>query len=164
MSGWVYLITNEAMPGLVKIGRTVKDPYVRAKELSHTGSPKKYHVEYAIERNDYVNFEKQLHKYFNEHRAGKEWFRVDLLEVVKYIESTVKPFGEEYESVLCPDELSLKLRNNKSVDEKVLKLSEEQEQCVKENREKVMQRRTKNKELELQAIGKLAYIKDYKKD
>ena len=38
--GWVYILTNEAMPGLVKIGYTMNDPAIRAEELSSdTGVP-----------------------------------------------------------------------------------------------------------------------------
>ena len=32
--GWVYVLTNEAMPNLVKIGYTIKDPAIQAEELS----------------------------------------------------------------------------------------------------------------------------------
>ena len=31
--GWVYILTNEAIPGLVKIGYTMKDPAIRAEDL-----------------------------------------------------------------------------------------------------------------------------------
>jgi T5orf172 domain len=38
--GYVYCMTNEAMPGLVKIGMTCDEPETRAKELSSaTGVP-----------------------------------------------------------------------------------------------------------------------------
>ncbi|MEZ5660578.1 MAG: GIY-YIG nuclease family protein [Burkholderiaceae bacterium] len=39
MLGWVYILNNAAMPGLVKIGFTVGDPLVRAKELSRGTGP-----------------------------------------------------------------------------------------------------------------------------
>ena len=45
VEGWVYVLTNEAMPGLVKIGYTMKDPAIRAKDLSYeTGVPIPYDV------------------------------------------------------------------------------------------------------------------------
>jgi len=38
MKGWVYVISNKAMSGLVKVGYSTKDPELRAAELSHTAS------------------------------------------------------------------------------------------------------------------------------
>ena len=38
--GYVYVLTNEAMPGLVKIGRTTaNDPQTRVSNLYTTGVP-----------------------------------------------------------------------------------------------------------------------------
>jgi hypothetical protein len=34
MVGWVYIITNESMPGLVKVGYSSKHPEYRAAELN----------------------------------------------------------------------------------------------------------------------------------
>ena len=42
MKGWVYVISNQAMPDLVKVGFSTKDPTLRASELNHTGSPHPY--------------------------------------------------------------------------------------------------------------------------
>ena len=45
--GWVYVLTNEAMPGLVKVGYTMKDPAIRAEDLSkETGIPMPFVVTY----------------------------------------------------------------------------------------------------------------------
>ena len=44
--GWDYIITNKSMPELLKVGFSTKDPLLRAKELSNTGSPQQYIVEY----------------------------------------------------------------------------------------------------------------------
>jgi len=38
MKGWVYVITNKAMPGLVKIGFSMKDTEIRASELKFSES------------------------------------------------------------------------------------------------------------------------------
>ncbi len=48
--GWIYIITNKAMPGLLKIGFSTKDPLLRAKELANTGSLHAYVVEYDVGR------------------------------------------------------------------------------------------------------------------
>ena len=44
---WVYVLTNDVMPGLVKIGYTMKDLAIRADDLSsETGVPIPYVVNY----------------------------------------------------------------------------------------------------------------------
>jgi hypothetical protein len=48
MKGWVYVISNKAMEGLIKVGHSTKDPELRAQELDHTGSPHPYIVEYEM--------------------------------------------------------------------------------------------------------------------
>ncbi|KFC76184.1 GIY-YIG nuclease family protein [Massilia sp. LC238] len=45
MKGWVYVITNKAIPDLVKVGYSRKDPELRAAELNNTGAPHPYMVE-----------------------------------------------------------------------------------------------------------------------
>lgn len=50
MRGWVYIITNKSMPGLLKIGYTMKDPRSRAKELEGTGIPTPYEVVYEVRK------------------------------------------------------------------------------------------------------------------
>jgi len=43
--GYVYCLTNESMPGIVKIGMTMDDPEERARELSSvTGVPTPFRV------------------------------------------------------------------------------------------------------------------------
>ena len=44
-AGYVYILVDPAFPGYVKIGKTTKDPEVRARELSRgTGIPAPYGV------------------------------------------------------------------------------------------------------------------------
>ena len=76
----VYVLTNEAMPGLVKIGRT-NDLDGRMRELYKTGVPLPYECHYAVAVDDTAaaaTLEKKLHNLFAENRINKnrEFFRV----------------------------------------------------------------------------------------
>lgn len=48
VKGWVSVILNLLMPGLVKVGYSRRDPELRAKELHHPGSPHPYIVDYEM--------------------------------------------------------------------------------------------------------------------
>ena len=61
MKGWVYIISNPAMPGLVKVGHSTKDPELRARELNNTGTPHPYTVEYEMLIEDPFRVEQQTH-------------------------------------------------------------------------------------------------------
>jgi hypothetical protein len=58
MKGYVYCITNHAMPNLCKIGGTEKDPVIRCKELSNTSLPVKCKLEYFIKVNNWKKIRK----------------------------------------------------------------------------------------------------------
>lgn len=75
MTGWVYMIVNRSMRGLVKIGFTDRDPDTRAQELSHTGSPYPYEVIFTVEVDHAALIEKRTHQLLAKYHAGKEWFR-----------------------------------------------------------------------------------------
>ncbi|HEX9261117.1 MAG TPA: GIY-YIG nuclease family protein [Candidatus Bathyarchaeia archaeon] len=83
--GWVYVITNRAMPDLLKIGFTLKDPQLRADEFDTAGMPHKYKVEYEALVYDPNGIEKKVHKNLHEYRENREWFRCSLDEAVKSI-------------------------------------------------------------------------------
>lgn len=85
MKGWIYVITNKAMPGLVKVGYSSKDPQLRADELSHTGSPHPYLVDYEILVEDPFQFEQRIHRQLSSKREGKEWFRCSSEEAIVVI-------------------------------------------------------------------------------
>ena len=77
-TGWVYVITNESMPGLVKVGVTSKRPEKRAKELDETGSPTPYKVETAFLFSEAAErIEKRAHALLADVivRENREWFR-----------------------------------------------------------------------------------------
>ena len=81
----VYVFTNEAMPGLVKIGLTADSVEARLTQLSsHTGVPLPFECYFAAEVEDCVRIEKILHQLFAEFRINprREFFRLDKEKVV----------------------------------------------------------------------------------
>ena len=85
--GLVYVLSNPAMPGIVKIGMTTKAPLVRAEELHTTGVPTPFKVEFAIHVPDAVAVEKDCHTHFSRHRVSndREFFRVEPCVVALFV-------------------------------------------------------------------------------
>ena len=80
MAQIVYLLTNEAMPGIVKIGMTTESVESRIGQLnSHSGVPLPFECFFAAEVDSCSRVEKILHKLFSEHRINpkREFFRID---------------------------------------------------------------------------------------
>ena len=43
--GFIYVVTNPSMPGLAKVGRTQRTPYLRLAELNQsTSTPEPFHL------------------------------------------------------------------------------------------------------------------------
>lgn len=84
----IYVLTNEAMPGLVKIGLTTDSVESRIANLSaSTGVPLPFECHFAAEIPEGVNLEKiekTLHQLFAEHRINprREFFKVEPEKVV----------------------------------------------------------------------------------
>jgi hypothetical protein len=95
MSDIIYVLTNESMPGLVKIGRTTDSVESRLTSLSsHTGVPLAFECYFAAEVTDGARIEKVLHQLFAENRINpkREFFRLDPEKVVLAI--SIGPFKE----------------------------------------------------------------------
>jgi hypothetical protein len=78
MAEIVYVLVNEAMPGLIKIGRTNSDLALRIRSLYQTGVPLPFELFFACEVTDSAFVEAQLHEAFGDHRVSKkrEFFRL----------------------------------------------------------------------------------------
>jgi len=59
-AGIVYVLTNPAMPGMVKIGKTGRDVEIRLSDLYTTGVPLPFECEYAVRVQDMDKVEKGL--------------------------------------------------------------------------------------------------------
>ncbi len=83
MAGIVYLLTNPAMPGLVKIGKTTRDdPKVRMSELYSTGVPVPFECVKAVKVEDEAAIESALHTAFGPSRINsqREFFEIDAVQ------------------------------------------------------------------------------------
>ena len=78
--GYVYIFTNAAMPGFVKIGLTRKDDVSeRLRQLDTTGVALPFECYYAARVPDCAKLETVLHRVFGEKRIrpNREFFRAD---------------------------------------------------------------------------------------
>ncbi|GAX60554.1 sugar kinases, ribokinase family [Candidatus Scalindua japonica] len=97
-AGFVYIMTNNSMPGLVKIGMSQTVPTRRAKELETTGVPESFELAYyAYFYNDMVQAEKKAHRTLSKYHHKKEFFRTDVETAINSIENT----GFRFERAHC---------------------------------------------------------------
>jgi hypothetical protein len=86
MPNIIYVLTNLAMPGLVKIGHTKGETVEsRVAQLSRdSGVPLPFECHFAAEVEDCDQLERKLHELFSESRINsrREFFRVDPEKVV----------------------------------------------------------------------------------
>ena len=77
--GTVYVLTNSAMPGMVKIGKTTKDVSLRLANLYSTGVPLPFECEYAALVKDVDQTEKAFHDAFEQSRVNpkREFFNIN---------------------------------------------------------------------------------------
>lgn len=99
----VYVLTNAAMPGLVKIGKTTqKDVALRMRQLYTTGVPIQFDCEYACLVHDCTQVEKALHDAFGDVRLTpkREFFSIKperIISILKLLSTQdVTPQVEEY--------------------------------------------------------------------
>jgi|WetSurMetagenome_2_1015567.scaffolds.fasta_scaffold13091_2 hypothetical protein len=90
--GYIYILSNPAMPGLLKIGFTNRDVKERVGELTAaTGVPKPFEIEYYCLTGDVEEIEGIVHRHFTSKRvSGREFFLVAPFEAVELIDSLIK--------------------------------------------------------------------------
>ena len=85
MKGFVYIMTNKAMPNIFKIGYSQKDPAIRAEELETTGIPHPFVVEYEALVDEPYEIEQKVHSALADDNEGKEWFNCSYAKCVSAI-------------------------------------------------------------------------------
>lgn len=85
MKGWVYVITNKAIPNLLKVGYSTKDPELRAEEFNGSGVPYRFVVEYDALVNGPRDVEQKAHSLLKAYHENKEWFKCDITTAITAI-------------------------------------------------------------------------------
>ena len=88
--GFLYVLSNPTMPGLIKIGKTSRDPTDRVRELSAaTGVATPFVLIYSQPTNDCNTTEKWVHQELEQRgyrmNAGREFFSCPVHEAVEVI-------------------------------------------------------------------------------
>ncbi len=86
--GYVYILENDLMPGLIKIGHTSKTPEERVKELSApTGVPTPFKVAFKLPSEKYKELEKEMHRKLSDYRvnSNREFFEYPVDEAIRLL-------------------------------------------------------------------------------
>lgn len=90
-TGYLYILTNSSIPGQVKIGKTIRHPEDRKKELSsETGVPTPFKLKYYIPFKDCHKAERKIHLFLEKEgkrvSKNKEFFRIELQDAIKLMD------------------------------------------------------------------------------
>ena len=94
---YVYVLTNDAYPGLCKIGKAV-NPEGRMKGVNSAGTVSEWVLRYALPVTDDYKVENLVHRHFQEFRRdsdqghSREFFEVDFETAIK----AVRYFGTDF--------------------------------------------------------------------
>ena len=89
MAGFVYVMSNPAMPNLVKVGKSDRDPETHRKyELETTGVPDSFNVEYSVFVDDHDNVERVVHKALSScrYKPNREFFECSIPTAINAIQ------------------------------------------------------------------------------
>jgi len=103
---YVYILANQSVPNMVKIGMTTKTPVERAKEISAvTGVAVPWQVVYEYKCYNSLFLEQEVHQYFKAQRVNdkREMFTVDKITAQLVIEQ----LGYKYSTAFWADKLKL---------------------------------------------------------
>lgn len=107
--GYVYILTNESMPGYVKIGFTQQDDLNhRLRQLDNTSTPMPFECYYAARVPDCRKLERTLHFVFGEKRtrASREFFQTapDLAKAIIELVAIEEEAVSDPEQAITPEQ------------------------------------------------------------
>jgi hypothetical protein len=101
--GYIYVATNPAHVGIVKIGKS-DSPNTRIKKLSnHSGVPAPFQIIFSQRLYDYHRIERVIHRTLHSVRnsANREFFKIAPEEAVSRVQSIILQYQREQEQFLA---------------------------------------------------------------
>lgn len=144
--GFVYILTNLSMPNKVKVGKSIKVPTERAKELDTTGVPTPFEVQYYAFFDDMDEAEKKAHNRLSSFHHGKEFFDTDVPTAIHAIENTGIAFQKLF-SKPEDDARAEELNKKHAIEEKTRR--EEAQRNRESIKKEELQRREENERKEI---------------
>ncbi len=91
LTGYIYLLSNSSMPGLMKIGYTERDVEARISELNNTGLPLPFEIEAYWGSSNPFGDEQIIHKALANHRlaSNREFFSIDVKSAIQSINEQI---------------------------------------------------------------------------
>lgn len=118
-NGFVYVISNKSMPGLIKVGMSTRMPEERAKELSSdTSTPSPFIVEYYAIFDDMRRAERMVHQQLKPYHHGKEFFSTTVENAIYSIEELGLNFKKIYSRIDYENEIRERRIKEKEAKEK----------------------------------------------
>lgn len=122
-AGFIYVLSNEHMPGVYKIGMTKNDPESRAKEISSTtGVPSPFNVVAAFHSMNPRADERMIHDAFASCRVSqnREFFSLpnqkDIDDALCELESVIGPERNAMVSDLAMSDVFISFSNEAEID------------------------------------------------
>lgn len=107
--GFVYILQNDAMDGVYKIGFTERSPHVRCDELSKAGTavPRDFSVAYYADTSEPRTLERDTHEALFSFRVDpfSEFFRCPLKMIIETIREQSDDLINEYLSDMAEEAL-----------------------------------------------------------
>ena len=90
LKGTVYVLSNPSIPNKLKVGYTDRSVNERIAELSSTGVPDKFKLEFSVDVQEAEKFEKFVHKKLSKYWYNKEFFSCNTSTVVEIIKKAIE--------------------------------------------------------------------------
>ncbi len=157
--GFVYVLKNSSMPGLVKVGITENSIDERIQQLFTTGVPSRFEValQYEVNARHLRTIEADVHRHLTvlKLHAGKEFFRVEVSKCASIVEKFIFETGDgefvEHES--GRRRLLVEAQAIKAQQERDAKVAHERYQRDIAEREAEVDRRIARLTIDLQRIN-----------
>jgi hypothetical protein len=110
--GYVYILINPSLPGLIKIGKTTRDSRERARELYSSGVPTPFQLAFEIFSEEHDKLEKDVHSQLLDFRVSRnrEFFQYPLDKAIKlFLELNPPPSSQD--SIYSAEDITERLRN-----------------------------------------------------